>query len=184
MMEKAFRAGLELGADPSFSPTQRDQHRPMTDLDVPPLPRRQMQYIRWAMGDSYDETPIVTGDPKPETLVLIMRPGNSYVRDEWLCVDCYAPNGLSNKVVNPLIKLGLYAKALDIGNGWKVTFLTEWGFELLVTGKTKGLDGRIDGSSSTFERYAKLLGNDLNALFRRAGRNLNIFSKPENTDQS
>ncbi|MCS4089095.1 hypothetical protein [Rhizobium sp. BK176] len=51
LMEKAFKAGLELGADPSFSATQRTAKRVMGEIDIPSLPRQQIYLIRLAMGN-------------------------------------------------------------------------------------------------------------------------------------
>ncbi|MCS4089096.1 hypothetical protein FHT76_000685 [Rhizobium sp. BK176] len=96
-------------------------------------------------------------------------------RDEWLIPLGYDRKGLSNKVVNPLIKLGLYSTPYELNGGWKVTFMTEWGFELLTTGQTRGLDDRVSGTSSTAKQYQSLFGDDINDLFRRAGRKLGVI---------
>jgi hypothetical protein len=187
LMEKAFKAGLLLGANPEFDPTQKDSKRPMTEMDVPSLPRQQLYMIRLALGIDVSGNRRTSPPTSSEALVLIMRPKHpglpsTLSKDEWLIPFGYKMDGLSNKVVNPLIKLDLYRSPVDIGGGWKVTFMTEWGYELFTTGQTQGLEARKPGSSSTATEFQKLIGNDLNDLFRRAGRKLGVLNEePEET---
>lgn len=61
----------------------------------------------------------------------------------------------SNKVINPLLKLGLLERR-DFEGGAVAAILTEWGYELLFTGKTSLPKDRIPGSSSTYPRYLLL----------------------------
>lgn len=184
LMEKAFRAGLELGADPRFDANQKTPRRTMTDMDIPSLPRDQIYFIRHALGIDGRQVERRFRETPAEALVLIMRPKipglpSTLSRDEWLLPHGFG-DPLSNKVVNPLIKLGLYHEPQELGHGWKVSFMSEWGFELLTTGKTRGMDDRRTGTSSTVEQYLELVGDDFDDLFQRAGRQLGIFkTEPE-----
>lgn len=180
LMEKAFKAGLKLGTNPNFSPYQKDTNRPMTEMDIPSSPRKKLFLIRVVLGADN-----LTRNRPPkklvsEALVLIMRPrrpGLSIItRDEWLLPCEFKKDGLSNRVVMPLIKLGLYTTPHDLAlPGWKATFVTEWGFELLMTGQTRGLTDRKPGKSSTWSQYRNLMGDDLDDLLKRAGRTLGLI---------
>ncbi|MCS4089190.1 hypothetical protein [Rhizobium sp. BK176] len=179
LMEKAFKAGAELGAGPSFKINQRTSNRIMTELDVPPSPREEIPLFQVALRIGFDGN---RGATVPEALFLIMQPGyrgmpSSLSRDEWLFPIRFQERGFTNKVVSPLIKLGLYHDAQELSNGWKVSYMTEWGFEFFTTGQTRVSADRKPGTSSTIEAYRGLLGNDPNAVFQSAARRVGMFDK-------
>lgn len=180
LMEMAFKAGVELGSDPNFSPTATDRKRRMTDMDVPSLPREQMYRIRMALGiDALHGRNL--RELNPQAMVMFMRPKlrglpSSMSRDGWLCVGTYDSEGLSNKVVNPYLKLGLYTEDYKLGDdGWRIVVLSEWGFELMLTGETSGMEARSPGTSSTYKMFREALGDDPLELVRSAGATLKVI---------
>ncbi|NTF17698.1 hypothetical protein G6L37_04745 [Agrobacterium rubi] len=180
LMEKAFRAGLALGSDPSFEPTKKSDTRPITDMDVPSLPRQQLAYIRIALGiDPYGRVPARPQPTRPEALVVFMRPRDpglpsTMSRDGWFHVGGVDAEGLSNKVVNPYIKLGLYDEPFEVGGGWRIAVMTEWGYELMLKGRTNGPKDRSPGTSSTYSAYRALIGDDPWVVVQRAGKLLGL----------
>lgn len=75
-------------------------------------------------------------------------------RDEWFnCSSIHVRH--SNKSMGPLEKLGLFTRSRQ----GETTFscMTEWGFELLVTGSTSQVEDRRSGSSSTIWTYRELM---------------------------
>lgn len=87
----------------------------------------------------------------------------------------------SNKSILPLVKLGLMAQPRNLGGGWRATYLTEWGFELLVTGRTSGPDSRPEGKSSTYRLYRKLLGAG-DGPMAEAAYSLDLLERPSNAE--
>jgi len=105
----------------------------------------------------------------PSALFLILRPGHpgfpGISKDDWLLHNGYDGHyELSNKDVSPLIKMGLLLEPFELGNVWKVTGLTEWGFELITRGRTSGPDNRSPGRSSTIAKYRRLMAGPPYAL--------------------
>lgn len=181
LMEQAFRAGLALGADTAFKPTDKDDARVVTDMNVPSLPREQLYIIRMSLGiDPFGRGGSRTGKCRSEALVMFMRPRDRRLpstmsRDAWLHVGRVSADGLSSKVVNPLIKMGLYEEPWETQGEWRIAFMTEWGFELMVTGQTSGVKQRHEGGSSTYEEYSRLVGQDRWAVVQRAGKELQVI---------
>jgi len=49
LLEKAFRAGVELGREQDFDIKETDTRRDITDIDVPPRPRERLNEFRMAL---------------------------------------------------------------------------------------------------------------------------------------
>jgi hypothetical protein len=169
MMEQAFKAGaLAAKADETFDSKDR-LRRPMTEMDVPSLARDALRWFKLALEGGWNhhniyqpaESLAIGREPfRPEGIVLFMRPKipglpSTMTRDQWYLSLPYGRHDLSNKVVGPLAKLGL-VKISDLSGGFRMAVLTEWGFDLLVTGRTAFPADRQDCDSSTFETYGKL----------------------------
>lgn len=175
MMEQAFKAGaLAAKVDADFDSRDRLK-RPLTEMDIPSLAREALRWFRYALGGGWnldnfyqpaDTLNIGNGaEPfRPEALVLFMRPKmrglpSTMTKDEWYLSLPYDKETFSNKVVGPLEKAGLL-KTSDLERGWRIGFVTEWGFELLTTGQTSFPEYRKQGASTTFSAYRELIGRD------------------------
>lgn len=154
MMEMAFQAGVE---STQTSVSQAMAKVPtLNDLDVPSLSRDLIDHWRRFQVGMRGKTPPTINryafilQPKTPGLPASMSRDNWYPNDDDLRGD---PR--SNKVINPLIKLGLLEQR-TLGNGATAAILTEWGYELLLTGKTSHPKDRSPEGSSTYGRYALL----------------------------
>jgi hypothetical protein len=158
MMEMAFKAGVESVQSPERQDDQSS--RMMTDLDVPPLSRDLFDHWRrFRLGLDSGKFPTI------DRYSFVLRPKTpgmptTMSRDTWYPNDAgHREDTRSNKVINPLIKLGLLERrTIDDGEDGEVVvaLLTERGYELLVTGKTTKLEDSRAGASSTHDRYALL----------------------------
>jgi len=172
LMEMAFRAGMETAkADRHFDAKDRVARR-MTEADVPSTPRRYLSTFRFALFGGHDigQRRLET---RPEGLIFFMRPRDprfpsTMSRDDWFLS---YPSGdretFSNKTIGPLIKLGLIEDR-DMSNGWRFGTWTEWGYELLATGKTAMPDDRKQFGSSTIAEYRELVSGEPGPLRRAA----------------
>jgi hypothetical protein len=156
MMEMAFQAGVESVQSPG---THADASPAMLgDLDVPSMSRDLLEYWRrFRFGVDHKKAyPTINRyafilQPKVRGLPATMSRDNWHPND-----DGYRNEPRSNKVINPLIKLGLLERR-TLGDGETVAaVLTEWGYELLATGKTSLPENRSVGASSTYDRYGLL----------------------------
>lgn len=196
MMEQAFKAGaLAAQADRTFDSKDRLK-RPMTEQDIPSLARDALRWFRYALGsdcgwniDHFAEPAerfaSIAHDPRlrSEALVLFMRPKipglpSTMTKDEWLLWLGHSEHTFSNKVAGPLEKAGLLSVGEPESNGWRVAFITEWGFELLVTGRTSFPEDRRPGASSTFASYRKLVQRDPGPM-ELAAKALKLMGKDE-----
>lgn len=163
LMERAFQTGLAMRGIPDLDQSKDDARRPLTEADLPSTLRRQLYKFKLMLGIGLDGSQ--RREPTVRGMVLIMqprRPGYSHDsrRDEWLS-PLLKKMPFSLNVINQLVALGLYQRPEELNDGWMVTVMSEWGYELLTRGSTCGVKGRVPGSSGTFETFSSLV-NDLN----------------------
>lgn len=172
MMESAFRAGMEVARnDLSASPKDRFVRR-MTDMDLPSHSRKQMSRLRLSLFGG-DVPAKAYREPKGHQLIMLKRPAipglpSTMTRDEWL-MPGYPKHrdGLSNRIIKPMIDLGLMTRG-ELSGGWSYATVSEWGFELLATGETSQVPDRVLGASSTYERYLGLIDVEEDLLISAA----------------
>lgn len=154
-MELAFEAG-KASVSGSRRPSD-DRVRRMRDIDVVSLSRAIFAgWRRSKVGTSR------RGDmPSLDAFRFILLPGDPNVplrlsADRWIEYGRSIDFSRSNKAMRPLLKLGLFREKrveFTVGSTALSAELTEWGFELLVTGTTAFSEDRVDGTSSTFESF-------------------------------
>ena len=160
MMEAAFKAGQ--ASTPTLAAKGKaPPRRTITDMDIPPLPRRELTLLRIILFGEYEGH--AGRDPEPVQLALWMSPKvpgfpSTLSSDRWR-VPGSGTRGFSNKTVLPLVKAGLYEATGADGEGYRYARLTEWGYELLATGRTAHEEGRRPGTSATYRSYAALVGS-------------------------
>lgn len=172
MMEQAFKAGvLAARSDPTFDSKDRLK-RSLTDMDVPSLARDALKWFRYALGGGFGihdfYKPVETldlGKTEPfraAGLVVFMRPKiaglpPTLTKDEWFLWNGHSKQTFSNKVIGPLGKAGLLNIVGPDEVGRRLAVVNEWGFELLVTGRTSFPEDREPGTSGTYAVYQKLM---------------------------
>jgi hypothetical protein len=183
LMEKAFKAGQEAKLQAVEAAGKASRHRDVTEMDVPSFPRSQLYMLRLVLGlptEPVEGMPPRDGRNLEATgLILLKKPAvpgfpATVTRDQWLSTGMLRKDGLSNKAVLPLVKMGLLDEPLDLNQGWQVTYITEWGFELLACGRTSSISNRHPGTSTTFKIYRDLLGERPRDLLLKAGREIGI----------
>lgn len=155
LMELAFEAG-KASVSESRRPSNNRERR-MRDIDVPSLSRAIFaDWRRFKVGTSR------RGDvPSLDAFRFILLPGDPNVpsrlsADRWVEYGRSIDFSRSNKAMRPLLKMGLFRdKNVELADGSSASSaeLSEWGFELLVTGATAFPEDRADGTSSTFESF-------------------------------
>lgn len=138
--------------------------------DLPFLVNKYLPFIKLALGRRRDCSQ--SRQAIPDGLVMIMRPGEPdgppmKAADKWFNCVTEGAFGWSNTAARYLVQNGLFEEPLEVGEGWKISRMTEWGFELFATGRTKVATERRDGGSSTFAEYAPLADDDLYDLFAK-----------------
>jgi hypothetical protein len=193
LMERAYKAGMQLGSNPAVAlgsskalrtiekvqPPQTGQVI-LTDAALPALAKRELSHFNLAVGCDRDH--VRRWDANPEGLVLIMRPAipglpTTKSRDQWFYINSGGSFGWSNKVIVPLVRLGLYETPRDLRHGWKVTYMTEWGFEFFSTGSTVPLENRTPGASGTYDRFASVAVGDRRELFLTVAKKMGFLKE-------
>lgn len=185
LMERAFKAGIEV----ANAPCARIEARHREDfgpLDLADIPRRAFEDVRLALGcaTAADGNIVVREDLiHREAFVLFMQPPDpkvphAPVRDEWFVGRPLSNARFPNKGALPLIEAGLYERPQAMENRWKVTFLTEWGFEYAMTGATRRPALRVEGTSTTFSIYRRYFACGRAELLRSAAEKSGLLDKP------
>ena len=155
LMELAFEAGKASAS--RGRPTANVPRRRMRDIDVPSLSRAIFADLRRSkVGASRHGAA-----PSLNDFRFILLPGDPHVPmrlsgDRWVECGKRIDFSRSNKAIRPLLKMGLFWEAtIELADGSSAVSaeLTEWGFELLVTGVTAFAEDRVDGTSSTFQSF-------------------------------
>ncbi len=178
LMERAFQTGLAMRDVPGLDKQSGDVSLPLKEADLPSTLRRQLYKFKLLLGFGLDGS--VRGEPTARGMVLIMLPRrpeyySAVSRDEWVSPILKKNSPFSLNVVNQMLQFGLYERPSEFDGGWMITHMTEWGFELLTTGATHGLRGRIPGSSGTYGAFKSLIENVTPSdLFQRTVTDLGL----------
>lgn len=170
LLELAFTAGLEFNFVSKLHPQVDRRGSPhstpqsLMEDELPSLLKRGLFHIKLGLGFDVDRR--IYTNPNPEGLVMLLPP-DALPRDKWFNAASGSYDGRSNKAVAQLIGLGLYEAPMELDDGWKVTFMTEWGYQLFKTGATKVLEDRYPGGSTTYREFAHMQRIDRHDLFRR-----------------
>jgi len=170
LMELAFEAGKASVSESRRTADARASR--MRDIDVPSLSRAIFaDWRRFKVGTSRQ------GDVSSlDAFRFILLRGDPNVpsrlsADRWIEYGRSIDFSRSNKAMRPLLKMGLFRERhveLADGSAALSAELTEWGFELLVTGTTAFCEARVDGTSSTFESFCAVA--EQRPIPREAGR--------------
>jgi hypothetical protein len=185
MMEKAFKTGIELARQPGAR-IEGIHRRDFGQLELPKAPRSAFEEVRLALGCAQDHDGSIRVEVERitrECLVLFMRPADQKVpfaprADRWFVGGAISNATFSNTVTSFWIEAGLYEKPYKMEDGWKVTFLTEWGLEFALTGSTSRPGHRVDGGSTTIDLYRRHFDGDRSALLRAAARKSGLLEPP------
>lgn len=169
-MERAFQTGLAMRNMPGLDDQDLDVPLPLTDADLPASVRQRFPTLKLLLGIDLD------GSKRRETtikgIVLVMLPRRPGDRDQWLSPILGKQTPFSLNFVNAMVGLGLYQHPVEVDGGWMVTHLNEWGFELLMTGKTADRRNRASGLSQTHSQFEALMAglSPVELLEKTAGK--------------
>lgn len=183
ILELVFKVGLDYGSVPPdvrekaerlwqspylHNSTENAPPTALTEEELPYLVDRYLSHMKLALGRDKESQQF--REATPESLVMIMRPGqaggaSSKAADKWFNSVTSGEFGWSNKAADYLVATGLYEEPIELDDGWKVSRITEWGFELFATGRTKVAKDRQPGGSTTVIEYSSLVDDDLHGLF-------------------
>jgi len=183
ILELVFKVGMDYGSVPpevrekaerlwespySNSPAEKVTPKSFTQAELPYLVNLYLSHMRLVLGRDRNNRQF--REATAESLVMVMRPGSpggasNKAADKWFNAVTEGEFGWSNKAVDYLVNAGFYEEPMELEDGWKVSRITEWGFELFATGETKVVQDRQPGASSTFAEYANLAEGDLHELF-------------------
>ncbi|TAT88206.1 hypothetical protein ELI54_08280 [Rhizobium ruizarguesonis] len=177
LLELAFTAGLEFNFTPKLRPQvdrregkSQGQHstpRSLMEDELPSLLKHGLFHIKLGLGFDVDRRNYT--NPNSEGLVMLLQP-DALPRDKWFNAVSGSYGGWSNKAVAQMVALGLYETPMELDDGWKVTFMTEWGYQLFKTGATRVMEDRYPGGSTTYREFAHMQRIDRDDLFRRVAR--------------
>jgi len=157
LMERAFQTGWAMRAVPGLGQQRDDFALPMKEADLPSTLLRQLYKFKLLVGLGTDGS--VRREPTPKGMVLLKFPHGGGGRDEWVSPVLKRNSPFSLKVISQMIQFGLYERPSGLEDGWTITCMTEWGFELLTTGATSGMRDRVPGSSTTYDVFKSLTEN-------------------------
>lgn len=153
VLESAFRTGNETAAD-AMKNGNSVSHQFMTDADIPEASREAVSWIRHAI---FGTTVIKMRECLPRAVALVFVKsdiGSVDGRDpEWIQSGIQHINQYSDDALNPLVELGLITMSPRDNAG----ILSEWGYELAMTGRTLLPEHRSPSASSTSSEWAYLV---------------------------
>jgi hypothetical protein len=160
MLDQAFRSGVDVAqTDRSFSADDRIE-REMTKMDAPLGSREALNRMIHAICGSFNPDNKRL-DPSPHALIFVQVPTKTN-DGAWRQVGHFTRE-YSHKAIAPLFELGLIKQI----PGSAASCLTEWGYELVMTGKTSLPDSRWPRTSSTAHEWAALADEVGGALSHR-----------------
>ncbi|WP_107675078.1 hypothetical protein [Agrobacterium sp. LAD9] len=178
LMERAFQTGLAMRAVPGLDSSREGIPAPLTEDDLPTSLKRQLYKFRLILGFALNG--LRRREPTVRGMVLVMPPRRATHRDEWLSPVLKQSSPFSLNAVNEMLRLGLYERPQELSSGWMMTFMTEWGFEFLLTGATHGLEDRVPGSSGTYGAFKSLMESVTpSELFQHAAAELGYVEEKE-----
>lgn len=174
LMEDAFRAGLSIGqSQGGFDPSQRVGSMRITLKDVPRLSQDifKIAHIHLGLHRGGKVTRELL-DAVESSHMIVFKTEGIALQDYRVTADSwnYWTGTYGNKIMSPLFKMGLFHEPRHV-DGRVISALTEWGFELLLTGSTNGPDDRMPGASTLYEHYRRVChrGDKAVALLRAGG---------------
>lgn len=188
LMERSFQTGLAMKNVPGLDVQNFDVPLPLTEADLPAKLRSQLYKFKLLVGLGIDGSK--RRAPSLRGMVLIMPPRRLEYsaplgRDQWLSPILKQGSPFSLNTINKMVELGLYEPPCEVDDGWMITSLSEWGLELLTTGKTSHNEYRTRGASETQSLFESVMGNfSAIELFERTAGELGFRGRNDPTPPS